>query len=73
MEFEWDPAKAERNVRKHGIGFDEAVTVFADANELMIYDPDHSMTEDRFVSIGLSSSGRLLVVGGRNGWTRCPL
>jgi uncharacterized DUF497 family protein len=63
VEFEWDPAKAERNRRKHGIGFDEAVTVFADPNELSMYDPDHSIGEDRFVSVGLSATGRLLVVG----------
>jgi uncharacterized DUF497 family protein len=63
MEFEWDPEKAEGNARKHGVRFEEAVTIFADPYELMIYDPDHSITEDRFVSIGMSASGRLLVVG----------
>jgi uncharacterized protein len=63
VEFEWDPLKAERNRRKHGILFEEAVTIFADPFELTIYDPDHSLAEDRFVSIGISSAGRLLVVG----------
>lgn len=63
MEFEWDQRKAERNRRKHGIGFDEAVSVFADPRELMIDDPDHSITEERFVSVGQSALGRLLVVG----------
>lgn len=63
MEFEWDQRKAERNRRKHGIGFDEAVSVLADPRELMIDDPDHSITEERFVSVGQSALGRLLVVG----------
>jgi uncharacterized DUF497 family protein len=63
VEFQWDPNKAEHNRRKHGIDFDEAVTIFSDPLELTIYDPDHSIVEDRFVSIGQSISGRLLVVG----------
>lgn len=63
MELTWDWRKAERNRRKHGVTFDEAVAVFFDPRELMIYDPDHSIGEDRFVSIGMSSTGRLLVVG----------
>lgn len=63
MEFEWDREKALRNVRKHGVSFGEAVTVFFDPFELTIFDPDHSVTEDRFVSVGLAASGRLLVVG----------
>ena len=63
MEFEWDPAKAHRNVAKHGVSFEEAVTVFDDPRELTIYDPDHSVTEDRFVSVGMSSFARLVVVG----------
>lgn len=63
MEFEWDQQKAEHNRRKHGVGFDEAVTVFTDPDELTVYDPDHSAQEDRFVSVGLSASGRILVVG----------
>jgi len=63
VEFEWDPAKAHRNVAKHGVSFEEAVTVFDDPRELTIYDPDHSVTEDRFVSVGMSSFARLVVVG----------
>lgn len=63
MEFEWDRRKAERNRRKHGITFEEAVSVFADPHELMISDPDHSIDEDRFVSVGQSELDRLLVVG----------
>jgi uncharacterized DUF497 family protein len=63
MEFEWDRRTAERNLRKHGVSLKEAVSVFADPEELMIDDPDHSFGEDRFVSIGHSALGRLLVVG----------
>lgn len=63
MEFEWDRRKAARNLRKHGVSLQEAVSVFADPDELMIDDPDHSMTEERFVSVGHSARGRLLIVG----------
>jgi uncharacterized protein len=63
MEFEWDRRKAEGNLRKHGVSFEEAVSVFADPEELMIDDPDHSLQEERFVSVGHSMLGRLLVVG----------
>jgi uncharacterized DUF497 family protein len=63
VEFEWDRRKAERNVRKHGVSFDEAVTVFADPFELMVDDPDHSFGEERYVSVGRSALDRLLVVG----------
>lgn len=63
MEFEWDRRKAERNLRKHGVSFEEAVSVFTDPEELMIDDPDHSLEEERFVSVGMSVLGRLLVVG----------
>ena len=63
MEFEWDPTKARRNARKHGVTFEEAVTVFTDPFELMVADPDHSIAEARYVSIGRSMRGRLLVVG----------
>ncbi len=48
MEFSWDRGKAQRNLRKHGITFEEAVTIFADPFEIGIYDPDHSVLEDRF-------------------------
>jgi hypothetical protein len=63
VQFEWDAPKAERNRRTHGVTFGEAVSVFADPRELSIFDPDHSLDEDRYVSIGESSAGRLLVVG----------
>lgn len=63
MEFEWDPEKAAANARKHGVDFAEAMTVFSDPLELTIVDPDHSEGEQRFLSIGLSMAGRLIVVG----------
>jgi uncharacterized DUF497 family protein len=62
MEFEWDPAKAERNEVKHGVGFFEAATVFADPLAISWHDPDHSEVEDRFITFGFSNEGRLLVV-----------
>ncbi|HKE86404.1 MAG TPA: BrnT family toxin [Vicinamibacterales bacterium] len=62
MEFEWDPDKATRNAKKHGVEFAEAVTVFGDPLEVTIPDPDHSEGEFRFLSLGLSAGGRLLVV-----------
>jgi uncharacterized DUF497 family protein len=62
MEFEWDPEKAAANAKNHGVDFSEAMTVFADPLELTIPDPDHSEREQRFLSIGLSTVGRFLVV-----------
>jgi len=62
LEFEWDPAKAEINLKAHGISFDEATTVFRDSLSITIADPDHSHSEERFVDIGLSHRGELLVV-----------
>ena len=62
MQFEWDDAKARRNLRKHGVSFDEAVTVFYDPLSVTFDDPDHSADEPRFVTIGNSARGRLLVV-----------
>jgi uncharacterized DUF497 family protein len=60
--FEWDEKKNSLNKRKHGASFDEAQTVFADDNGLLLHDSDHSRDEERFVLLGLSSSLRLLVV-----------
>ncbi len=60
--FEWDPAKAESNLRKQGLSFGEAVTVFADPLGLDILDTEHQEDEERFVCIGSSYLGRLLVV-----------
>ena len=62
MEFEWDPEKEQSNMQKHGVDFTEAATVFGDPLELTISDPDHSIGEYRFLSMGHSSRNRILVV-----------
>lgn len=62
LSFEWDHKKAGSNARKHGVSFDEASTVFGDRLSLTIRDPAHSQEEDRFVTIGRSHRGKLLVV-----------
>jgi uncharacterized DUF497 family protein len=62
MHFEWDRSKASSNRRKHKVTFDEAVTVFLDPLAASFPDPDHSEAEQRSVTIGYSSRGRLLVV-----------
>jgi uncharacterized DUF497 family protein len=62
MFFEWDADKAAKNLRKHGVQFEEASTVFFDALSATGQDPDHSLDESRSVIFGLSSEGRLLVV-----------
>ena len=62
IEFEWDSDKAETNIRKHRVAFREAATVFNDGLSITIYDPDHSDQEDRYITIGTSGAGRLLIV-----------
>lgn len=62
LKVEWDEDKAHSNGRKHGVTFDEAVTVFADALAMTIHDRDHSDDEDRYVIMGESDQQRLLVV-----------
>ena len=62
LSFEWDPVKAKRNIRIHGITFDEASTAFKDTMSLTIFDPLHSADEDRLILIGNSHQNRLLVV-----------
>jgi hypothetical protein len=62
MQFEWDPDKAATNLRKHGVSFEEATSVFYDNLSLTGQDPDHSAGEARLVIFGLSDRGRLLVV-----------
>ena len=62
MDFEWDLKKADRNIEKHGVSFLEASTVYRDPLELTISDPDHSSGEYRFLSIGQSNLGNLLIV-----------
>lgn len=64
--FEWDPNKARTNLAKHGVTFDEAVTAFEDILSLTIADPVHSVEEERFVLLGHSHLGRLLVVAHTN-------
>ena len=60
--FEWDPRKEYDNRDKHGIAFDEAATVFRDSKALSIFDQEHSETEDRWITMGISEKGRLLIV-----------
>jgi uncharacterized DUF497 family protein len=62
MRFDWDPRKAAADLRKHSVSFEEASTVFADDYSLTGADPDHSVGEERFITFGMSQSGRLLVV-----------
>jgi uncharacterized DUF497 family protein len=62
LQFEWDPAKAAENLAKHGVSFEEAATVFRDTLSQTGRDLDHSVGEERFVTFGVSTSGRLLVV-----------
>jgi uncharacterized DUF497 family protein len=62
MNFEWDPHKAETNLRKHQVSFSEAATVFGDELAITVPDPDHSETEERFITIGWSHRRRLLMV-----------
>ena len=62
ISFIWDQNKAESNVKKHKISFEEAQSVFSDPNARMIFDPDHSDDEDRFVLLGLSAVLRILVI-----------
>jgi len=62
LRFEWNPEKDRSNRRKHGVTFDEARTAFMDEHGRLMHDPDNSDVEDRFVLLGLSLAGRLLVV-----------
>ncbi len=62
MEFEWDLLKADKNLRKHGVSFHEAATVLADDLSITYHDPDHSVAEHRFITVGMSRSRRILMV-----------
>jgi uncharacterized DUF497 family protein len=62
MEFEWDLRKAEQNLTRHGVSFDEATTVFGDPLAATVSDSVHSQSEPRFVTVGQSAQGRILVV-----------
>ena len=62
MKFEWDPQKADSNLNKHGVSFQEAASVFGDVLSITYHDPDHSAREQRFITVGMSRSGRVLMV-----------
>ena len=62
MKFEWDPHKADSNQKKHGVSFQEAASVLGDALSITYPDPDHSVKEHRFITVGMSRSGRVLIV-----------
>jgi uncharacterized DUF497 family protein len=61
-QFEWDPAKARQNTGKHRITFERAATIFLDPDALSVFDEEHSLDEDRWVTLGLDRTGVLLVV-----------
>jgi uncharacterized DUF497 family protein len=65
VEFAWDPRKAGENIRKHTVSFNEAATVFGDFLSITVPDPDHSGAEHRYITVGLSAAGRLLMVAPR--------
>lgn len=60
--FEWNATKEKTNIRKHGVSFDEAKTVFFDEHAIQFFDPDHSDEEDRFIMLGMSFRLRVIVV-----------
>lgn len=62
MHFEWDPKKAALNHRKHGVTFEEATSTLRDSFSATTRDPDHSEDEERYITFGISSQGRLLTV-----------
>jgi hypothetical protein len=62
LTFEWDEEKAKKNLRDHKVSFEEAKTVFNDPFLMTYPDPDHSEEEQRYLSIGCSSTGRILIV-----------
>lgn len=77
FDFDWDPAKAASNLRKHGVGFELAATVFRDRLAVSILDEDHGGSEERWITMGHARDGRLLVVlhtdrqvGGDRVWIR---
>ena len=61
-DFEWDPEKGRQNRRKHGVSFEQGATVFRDPRAASLFDDEHSDTEDRWVTLGISAGGGLLVV-----------
>jgi uncharacterized DUF497 family protein len=73
MEFEWDSIKAEKNLAKHGVSFPEAATVFGDSLSMTYPDPDHSVREQRYITIGCSQDGRVLIVAHTDRADRVPI
>ena len=69
QKFEWNPAKGKLNLQKHNVSFDEAATVFDNLDFISVIDEEHSKAEERYITLGLSKRGRLLVVAhtDRNG------
>lgn len=61
LRFEWDSTKAEANLKKHGVRFEEAITLFSDPEELLLSDPEHSENEERLISIGRAMSGDIVL------------
>lgn len=61
LQFEWDPEKAKANLKKHGVDFEEASTIFKDPQFVSFVDEEHSADEERYITIGLSSMVRLLM------------
>jgi uncharacterized DUF497 family protein len=66
MKFEWNSQKADSNLKKHGVSFQEAASVFGDAHSITYYDPDHSAREHRFITVGMSQAGKVLMVAHTN-------
>ena len=62
IEFDWDPAKAKRNLKNHGVSFEEAKSVFYDDFARQFYDEEHSAGEDRFLLLGVSNTSRILII-----------
>ncbi len=62
MKIEWDPRKAKSNIKKHGVSFEEAATALSDPMAATGVDPDHSISEERYITFGISEKGRLVVV-----------
>jgi len=62
LSVEWDPVKAESNLRKHGVSFEEAASVLSDTLSITLPDPDHSREEERFLLLGQAATGRFLIV-----------
>jgi uncharacterized protein len=61
-QFEWDPAKARRNIKEHGVSFERAAGVFLDPRAMSVFDEEHSEDEERWITLGLDRAGALLVV-----------